>query len=84
SYRKSETEFIQISYLLSEGTVLSVDTEDAETENIRINGTQGMLIKKGCGQQIVWATSDKSAFVGVIGTGVTTEDLIHIANELEY
>lgn len=83
-YRKSENETIKIKFTLGDGTVLSVDTENAETENIQINDAQAMLITKGDERQIVWGTEDKSAFISIIGTGVTKDDLIHIANQLGY
>lgn len=83
-YRKSENETIRIKYTLGDGTVLSVDTENAETENIQINDAQAMLITKGDERQIVWGTADKSAFISIIGTGVTKDDLIHVASQLGY
>lgn len=83
-YQKSDTEIIKIKYMLSDGTVLSVDTEDAKTENIDIDGAQAMLVTKGDEQQIVWGTTDKTAFIWVLGTGVTRDELIHVANELKY
>lgn len=83
-YRRSENEFIKIKYTVSTGTVLSADTENAETENIQINGVQAMFIKKGNEQQLIWATKDETAFIQIIGTGVTKDDLIHVANFLEY
>lgn len=83
-YEKSENKFIRISYTLSAGTVFSVDTENAETKNIQINGLQAMLVKKGDEQQIVWATADGSAFMSLIGTGTVEDELIHVANTLEY
>lgn len=83
-FSKSETETIQISYLLSNGTVLSVDTENARTENIEIDGMPAKLIQKGDQHHIIYATEDKTAFVSLIATGITSDDLIRVANSLEY
>lgn len=83
-YAKSENEFIKIKYTLSDGTVLSIDTENADTKNVQINGTRAKLVQKGSEQQLVWGTEDKTAFVQVTGTSVTSDELIHVANELEY
>ena len=83
-YQKSDGETINIKYTLSDGAVLSVDTENAKTETIQIDGVQAMLITKGSVQQILWATESKTAFISLIGTGVPTEELIHVASELKY
>lgn len=83
-YEKSENEFIKIKYTLSDGVVLSIDTENAKTENIQINGIKAMLVQKGGDQQIVWGTEGKGAFIQIAGAGVTRDELIHVANELKY
>lgn len=43
-----------------------------------------MLINKGNELQIVWATKNNAAFIGIIGEGIDQEDLIRVANELKY
>lgn len=83
-YQKSDNESIKIKYTLSEGLVLSVDTEDAAVEHIEIHGAQAMLITKGDVQQLVWLTTDKSAFIQVLGIEVSRDELIHVAQELRY
>lgn len=84
SYQKSEEEYIKIKYVPGDGSVVNIDTENAETENIEINGNPAMLIKKDNEYQIIWGTEDSTAFLWVLGTGVTGDELIRVANELEY
>ena len=84
TYRKSENEYIYVMYTPGNGAVLSVDTENAETEGVQINGIQATLIKKDHELQLVWGTEDQAAFIQIIGTGTTSEELIHMANKLKY
>ncbi|MPM11102.1 hypothetical protein SDC9_57441 [bioreactor metagenome] len=83
-FRKSENEYIYVMYTSGNGSVLSADTESAETEGVQINGIQATLIKKDRELQLAWGTKDQSAFIQIIGTGITGEDLIHMANKLKF
>lgn len=84
TFRKSENECIYITYTPGNGAVLSADTENAETEGVQINGIQATLIKKDRELQLVWGTDDQTAFIQIVGAGITSEELIHVANELKY
>lgn len=84
NYRKTENEYFSVLYVQGEGVLLSIDTEGAEVETIEIRGVQAMLAKKGDEQQIVFKTIDKTAFIQIIGNGMASEDLIHIAEQLKY
>lgn len=84
TFRKSESEYIYVMYTSGNGSVLSADTENAETEGVQINGIQATLIKKDHELQLAWGTEDQAAFIQIIGTGTTSEDLIHMANKLKY
>lgn len=83
-YNTSTGETLQIAYTIGAGTTLNIDTENAETKKININGAEALLVQKETDTQIVWATSDKTAFLQVIGTGTSISDLIQIANEVTY
>lgn len=83
-YEKTESEYFSVQYTRGDGALMSVDTEDAEVQTIKIDGEQASLVKKGDEQQIVWSTPDKAAFLWIIGTGVSKEDLIHVAEQLKY
>ncbi|WP_369282026.1 DUF4367 domain-containing protein [Oscillibacter sp. GMB15532] len=83
-FRKSENEYIYVMYTSGNGSVLSADTESAETEGVQINGIQATLIKKDSELQLAWGTKDQAAFIQIIGTGITGEDLIHMANKLKF
>ncbi|WP_312612129.1 DUF4367 domain-containing protein [Oscillibacter sp.] len=83
-YRKSDDEYIQVIYTSGDGAILSADTENADTEDMQINGIQATLIKKDHELQLVWGTEDQAAFIQIIGTGITGEDLIHMANKLKF
>lgn len=83
-YQNSENNSISINYTLGEGTSISVDTENAETEYLEINGVKAMLITKGDTFQLIWAAEDNTAFIIVDGQGVGLEDVLHVARELSY
>lgn len=83
-YQNAADTSFYIIYTVAEGTVLSVDTEYAETQNIQVQGQQAMLILKGETVQIVWTLPDNSAFIQLIGTGMKSDDLIRVANEIKY
>jgi hypothetical protein len=62
------------------GTDFQLDTEDATTENIKINGNEGLLIIKGDRSMIFWHNDEKSFTV----TGnIKKEEILKIANNLE-
>ncbi|WP_312941964.1 DUF4367 domain-containing protein [Oscillibacter sp.] len=84
TFTKSENEYISVMYTSGNGSVLSADTENAETESVQINGIQATLIKKDCELQLAWGTEDQAAFIQIISTGITSEELIHMANKLKY
>lgn len=83
-YQNSNHDSIWINYTLGEGTSISVDTENAETEYLEINGIKAMLITKGDTFQLIWATEDNTAFIIVDGQGASLEDILHVAHELSY
>ena len=95
-YQRADDELIWTKYTLSDGTSISVDTEDAETEYIEINGIKAMLIHKEYNGhngnkeykddvfQLIWTTEDKAAFIQVIGEGASQKDVLHVARELNY
>lgn len=83
-YQNSNHDSIWINYTLSEGTSISVDTENAETEYVEINGAKAMLIAKENTFQLIWAIEDNSAFIIVDGQGASRDDVLHVARELSY
>ncbi|MCI8475000.1 MAG: DUF4367 domain-containing protein [Oscillospiraceae bacterium] len=83
-YQKTENESLYINYNTTTGTGIGVDTEGAEVGYVDINDGKAMLINKGNELQIVWATKNNAAFIGIIGEGIDQEDLIRVANELKY
>ena len=75
---------IYIGWDETSGTAIGVDTENAEIEYVEVNGIAAMLIEKDAGIQLVWTEKDNSVFVTLFGTGITRDDMIRIANSLEY
>lgn len=85
-YQKSDNEFIWIECALASNSeaVFSLDTEDAETEYVEINGIEAMLVQKDAVKHLAWMFEDNSMFIQVIGEGINREEVLHVANELKY
>lgn len=83
-YQSGGNETFGIRCERTDGLVVGIDTEDAEVEYIQIKDFQAMLVEKDSKIQLLWATQDNSIFVTIWGTEMEPEDIIHIANELQY
>ena len=83
-YQNSDTNSIWISYSLGDGTSISVDTENAETEYVEIHGTKVLLISKDGSLQLIWTIENPAAFIQIIGEGTNREDILHIADQMIY
>ena len=83
-YQDIENSFLSITCWRTNGLVSKVDTEDAEVEYIQIQDSQAMLVTKSNSVQLVWPANDNSIFISVAADEIAPEDIIHIANELQY
>lgn len=76
---------IGFSVISARGSVLNVDTEDAEeVKNIFIHGYSGLLVKKGNSVDITWADTDNDNFVMVSCDGLDEEAVLEYAEIMEY
>lgn len=83
-YQKSENEYLYIIYTRGDGSLISIDTENAKTKDVEILGLQALFTEKENERQIAWGTSDKMAFIHLIASNVTEADLVRIAEKLKY
>lgn len=83
-YQNTTNKTLNISCERTDGLIAGIDTEDAEVEYIQIKDCQAMLVEKDSKIQLLWATQDDSIFITIWGTEIGREDIIHIANELQY
>ena len=83
-YQRTENEYFYMMYTRGDGTLMSVDTENARTEDTEINGAKALLIEKDNERQLIWGTSDKAAFIHLIASNVTEADILRIAQHLKY
>lgn len=83
-YGDGQGRYIYAMYVLGDGTVMSVDTEDAEVRDIRIGSADALLARKENSIQIVWGTEDRAGFVNVCGIGVSEEELVRMAKFITY
>lgn len=83
-YRNQENMFIRISCREANGMTVSIDTENAEVTNVEIKDSQAMLVQKESGLQLAWASKDNTRFITIVGSNISREDILHIADELRY
>lgn len=80
-YESSDGAAIKFRFTRTTGGEFSVDTEDAQrSEDISVNGLDGLLLSKENWIRIVWSDPDKNTFVSVTGTAVSEDLLLEIVN----
>lgn len=70
--------------MLTLGAGVGVDTEDAKTKDIEVQGTKAMLAEKENEVRVVWTIKDGTALIGIVGEGIDRDDLLRVANGLKY
>ena len=85
-YENSKNSSIYVMYSYGEGSVVSMDTQNAKINYKEINGTPATFIYKADEIQIIWEgkIDDKTVFLRILGSGVDEADLIHVASEITY
>ena len=69
----------------AQGSVLNVDTENAEeVKNISVHSYSGLRVKKGIGIDITWADTDNNNFVMVSCDGLDEETVWEYAEVMQY
>lgn len=84
TYRSSSNGLIMINFYVGDGTILSVDNDDAEISDIEINGIKATLVLDNNQCQIIWSTSNDDKLLSIVGRNITTEDMIHVAENIQY
>lgn len=76
---------INFSVTLGNGTVLNIDSEDADdVQKIEIHGFEGLLIEKEGRIDIVWGDTDHNLLVSVFSNGIDRETVISYAESVTY
>lgn len=83
-YGSKSGQDIYCVYVFGDNQIMSVDTEGAEVTLIQINGMKATMACKEEGIQIAWALNDGTGFMYLFGSGVQQEDLIRVAENLQY
>lgn len=83
-YRNTEGMRIRGTYTIGEGGLLSVDTEDAEVTQVSIGDVMATLARKGDRVQIAWASVENNGFVSIFSNGLSEEEIIQVAKNVEY
>lgn len=84
-YSNVDDEFIRFKIAkASDVFKISVDTEDAEVEDIKVHGYDGLLIGKDGILKIVWGDTDQGNFVSITCMGIDQNTLLRYANDVVY
>lgn len=83
-YRNDNDQNIRGRYVEGEGCVISVDTENSNVSPVDIHGVEAMLVEKDGRLQIFWEIKDKVGFVEIFCKGLSVEELIQVAENVEY
>lgn len=83
-YQNTEGAMINISCEKADELATRIDTEDAEAEYIQIQNSQAMLVEEEPWLQLLWNAQDDSVLIKILGIGVEREDVLQVANELQY
>lgn len=83
-YSGEATQYIQVIYYDKDGHVMQIDTENADVSHIRVNDDEALLMIKDDSIQIACGTANQDGFIYIIADGVAAEDLIQVAENLQY
>lgn len=83
-YTNENGKYIRAFHTFGDGTVFSVDTENANIEHVQVCGVQAMLITKGDKAHITWGDWEEKGFVEIFCSGISPETLIRIAEGIQY
>ena len=81
----SNEKYIEFTKMKTGGSVMSIDTEDAKMETIRLNGQNATLAQKGNEENeihVVYVTEDQQYIVHIYSVRVPLEDVLRAAENL--
>ena len=68
----------------NEDTILGVNTEDIRATSVSINGLDGLITDDGERIYVSWGDTAHSTFIELTGTGFSQEEMIALAESVEY
>lgn len=84
-YAKAPDKSVEILTICAQAiSALDMDTEGAIVKTVPMHRSDAMLVQKGTAVQLMWVAPDKSFYTHISGIGITSEELIHIAEELNF
>lgn len=82
-YRSQNEQIIQIDAAIRENSIVSIDTEDADTDSITIHDNKALLSQKDDTLQIAWLDQLTHVLWTIYGEGISKSDIIQIAENVE-
>jgi len=84
-YCNAEEKFIRFTIAKAVDTFsVDVDTENAEVEDIKVHGYDGLLIMKNNRIDVIWGDTNQNNFVSITCEGMDANTVLSFANEMEY
>lgn len=82
-YENNSGSSVFIQKILAEDQVITLDTENAEVEEITVQGCNGTMITKNSACQIIWLDPQQNMCFIVATEGFAVQDTLQIAENLE-
>ena len=81
-YQNENEDLISISKEFGSRTMLSIDTEDANTKTIKINNYLAYVLVKELDIQILITQEQETSFIYIVSTGVSEDDMMKVAKNI--
>lgn len=82
TYKSSDNREMHMALYDEDGSSLGTDTENANVQNMDIQGYHAMVIEKENSIQIVWGDMTRNIFVEILGINMSEDDMLQIAENL--
>ena len=83
-YFEANGDSLKIDLIAGQGQITSLDAEDTSTISVTINGIPGIISNKDGLMSLTIVDFDKSLNITIRSTNITTEEIIKIAENIQY
>lgn len=76
-------EHISVNIMSMDDTNMTIDTENAETSSVKVQGTDALLVETGTIKQLVWQLYEgKEWYIQIITRNISAEDILKFAQNI--
>lgn len=81
-YKVANEQVVEVTVYINADLTMGLDSEDADVEQLEIQGNSALMITKGDDVQIAWLDSGSGSLWEVYGEGVPQSDMIRMAENV--